>query len=144
MSDSADEHRDAPLPVVAGDDGALAARLAKIVRLGTMLGQLLEELHRGAITEDTCAGLRPHHELAVRELGTALSADLQAELGRITPGLSSSPSCAELRIAEAQVLGWLQGLLPAVQAEAVALAAAESATAQQRDVNRPVHDPSYL
>lgn len=143
MDTSADRDRADRLPTHAERHDALVVHLAKVVRLGTMLARQLDEFHQGPISDETCTQLRPRHETAIRELAGALSADLQAELVQIAPGLSQQPSCAELRVAEAQVIGWLQGLLQAVQAEAVQLAAPDAAV-DTGIVGAATRDPAYL
>lgn len=99
--------------------GGQSVALAKLIRLGTMLAQILDEVHNDFIREETCARLRPIHEAAVHELIGVLPADLRAEFERVATDLSSSPSCPELRVAEAQVLGWLQGLVQAMLVEGI-------------------------
>jgi hypothetical protein len=95
---------------------------AKIMRIGTMIKQLLDEV-RSAPLDDAARGrLAEVHERSLRELEDGLSPDLVDELRRITLPFSEDgqPSDAELRIAQAQLVGWLEGLFHGLQAALVA------------------------
>ncbi len=91
---------------------------AKVMRVGSMLRQLLEELREASLDERSRDRLRDIYETSVRELGSALSQDLREELDRITLPFSTDevPSESELRVAEAQLVGWLEGLIQGIQA----------------------------
>jgi len=90
---------------------------AKVLRIGAMVKQLLEEVRRAPLDEAGRARLRDIYETSVRELGEGLSDDLREELGRLTlPFEDEAPSEAELRIAQAQLVGWLEGLFHGIQA----------------------------
>src|SRR5438445_12008335 len=90
---------------------------AKVMRIGSMIKQLLEEVRAAAIDEASRAHLKECYETAVRELASGLSPDLAAELDRVAiPFEESTPSEAELRIAQAQLVGWLEGLFHGIQA----------------------------
>ena len=91
---------------------------AKVMRVGAMLRQLLEELREATLDERSRERLREIYETSIRELGSALSPDLRDELGRIALPFSEdeTPSEAELRVAEAQLVGWLEGLIQGIQA----------------------------
>src|SRR6056297_776518 len=82
---------------------------AKVMRVGSMLRQLLDELHQADFDENSRDRLRDIYETSVVELGSALSPDLRNELDRITLPFSDAeiPSEAELRVAKAQLVGWL-------------------------------------
>ncbi|MBX3313612.1 MAG: bacterial proteasome activator family protein [Actinobacteria bacterium] len=91
---------------------------AKVMRIGSMIKQLLEEV-RGAELDEAARGrLREIYDTSVQELGSALSPDLRAELERVAIpfGEADQPSDAELRIAQAQLVGWLEGLFHGIQA----------------------------
>ena len=95
---------------------------AKIMRIGMMIKQLLDEV-RSAPLDDAARGrLAEIHERSLRELEDGLAPELVAELHRITLPLSddTSPSDAELRIAQAQLVGWLEGLFHGLQTALVA------------------------
>ncbi len=90
----------------------------KVMRIGSMIKQLLEEVRQSDLDEPSRERLREIYETSISELSSALSADLQRELKRLAhpfdePG---APSEAELRIAKAQLVGWLEGLFHGIQA----------------------------
>ena len=90
---------------------------AKVMRVGSMVRQLLEEVRRAPLDEAGRTRLRDIHEMAVHELAESLSPDLREELGRFTlPFDDEAPSEAELRVAQAQLVGWLEGLFHGIQA----------------------------
>ena len=89
---------------------------AKVMRIGTMIKQLLEEVRAAPLDEAGRARLREIHESSIRELEEGLSPDLRDELERLTiPFGGEVPSEAELRIAQAQLVGWLEGLFHGIQ-----------------------------
>ncbi len=91
---------------------------AKVMRIGSMIRQLLEEVRTTDLDEPGRRRLREIYDSSIVELSTALSPDLRDEL--VTLGLpfgeNSVPSEAELRIAQAQLVGWLEGLFHGIQA----------------------------
>jgi hypothetical protein len=90
---------------------------AKVMRIGSMIKQLLEEVREASLDEASRDRLREIYETSVEELRSALSPDLQDELGRLAhPFAVTTPSEAELRIAKAQLVGWLEGLFHGIQA----------------------------
>jgi hypothetical protein len=94
---------------------------AKVMRIGSMVKQLLEEVRTAPLDEASRARLREIYEQSVRELAGALSPDLAAELDRMAlPFDESAPSEAELRVAQAQLVGWLEGLFHGIQATLLA------------------------
>ncbi|MHB1711009.1 MAG: bacterial proteasome activator family protein [Acidimicrobiales bacterium] len=94
---------------------------AKLLRIGSMVKQLLEEVRQAPLDELSRGRLREIYEQSVRELADGLSADLAAELDRVSiPFDTTAPSDAELRIAHAQLVGWLEGLFHGIQATLVA------------------------
>jgi hypothetical protein len=89
---------------------------AKVMRIGTMIKQLLEEVRAAPLDEAGRQRLREIHESSIRELEEGLSPELREELDRLTlPFGSEVPSEAELRIAQAQLVGWLEGLFHGIQ-----------------------------
>jgi hypothetical protein len=89
---------------------------AKVMRIGTMIKQLLEEVRAAPLDEAGRQRLREIHESSIRELEEGLSPELREELDRLTlPFGSGVPSEAELRIAQAQLVGWLEGLFHGIQ-----------------------------
>jgi hypothetical protein len=93
---------------------------AKVMRVGTMLKQLLDEVRSASLDEASRDRLRDIYETSVRELGSALSPDLREELGRLALPFNEDdatpPSGPELQIAQAQLVGWLEGLIQGIQA----------------------------
>ena len=90
---------------------------AKVLRIGAMTRELLEEVRRAPLDEPGRARLREIYETSVSELSACLAEDLRAELARLSsPFDSSTPSEAELRVAQAQLVGWLEGLFHGIQA----------------------------
>jgi len=90
---------------------------AKVMRIGTMIKQLLEEVRAAPLDEAGRVRLREIHQSSIKELEEGLSADLRDELDRLTLPFDedSVPSEAELRIAQAQLVGWLEGLFHGIQ-----------------------------
>ncbi|MBI2709503.1 MAG: bacterial proteasome activator family protein [Actinobacteria bacterium] len=111
---------------------------AKVMRIGSMTKQLLEEV-RGAPLDEAARGrLREIYETSLAELGSALSPDLREELDRLSSPFGEEdgpvPSEGELRIAQAQLVGWLEGLFHGIQATLFAQQMA--ARAQLEDMRR--------
>jgi hypothetical protein len=90
---------------------------AKVMRIGTMIKQLLEEVRAAPLDEAGRVRLREIHESSIRELEDGLAPELKEELDRLTIpfGEDAVPSEAELRIAQAQLVGWLEGLFHGIQ-----------------------------
>lgn len=111
---------DSESPGAGADDGPheYIEQPAKVMRVGSMLRQLLDELHQADFDESSRDRLRDIYETSVVELGSALSPDLRNELDRITLPFSDDeiPSESELRVAKAQLVGWLEGLIQGIQA----------------------------
>jgi hypothetical protein len=90
---------------------------AKVMRIGSMVRQLLDEVRHAPLDEAGRARMREIYDNSVRELAGVLSPDLAEELGRVTrPFEGGTPSEAELRVAQAQLVGWLEGLFHGIQA----------------------------
>ncbi len=90
---------------------------AKVMRIGSMIKQLLEEVRHAPLDEASRSRLKEIYETSVHELGQGLSPDLRAELDRLAlPLEAGTPSEAELRVAQAQLVGWLEGLFHGIQA----------------------------
>src|SRR5437868_11124051 len=89
---------------------------AKVMRIGSMIKQLLEEVRAAPLDEASRNRLREIHETSIRELEQGLAPELRDELERLTiPFGGQTPSEAELRIAQAQLVGWLEGLFHGIQ-----------------------------
>lgn len=90
---------------------------AKVMRIGSMIKQLLDEVRQAPLDEASRARLKEIYETSVRELANVLSPDLREELDRLAPPFEDqSPTDAELRVAHAQLVGWLEGLFHGIQA----------------------------
>lgn len=91
---------------------------AKVMRIGSMVKQLLEEVRAAPLDEASRERLAEVYERSVTELSSALSADLQEELRMLALPFDEDgiPTDAELRIAQAQLVGWLEGLFHGIQA----------------------------
>ena len=90
---------------------------AKVLRIGAMTKELLEEVRRAPLDEAGRERLREIYETSVRELSGCLADDLGEELARLSsPFEAAAPSEAELRVAQAQLVGWLEGLFHGIQA----------------------------
>ena len=91
---------------------------AKVMRIGSMVKQLLDEAHATTLDEPSRERLAEIYERSIVELSEALSPDLQHELKMLALPFSegSIPSEAELRVAKAQLVGWLEGLFHGIQA----------------------------
>jgi hypothetical protein len=90
---------------------------AKVMRIGSMIKQLLDEVRHAPVDEAGRGRLREIYETSIRDLADGLSPDLRDELERLTPPFEEAvPSEAELRIAQAQLVGWLEGLFHGIQA----------------------------
>jgi hypothetical protein len=95
----------------------LVEQPAKVMRIGTMIKQLLEEVRAAPLDDASRNRLREIHATSIRELEDGLAPELREELDRLTLPFSegSVPSDAELRIAQAQLVGWLEGLFHGIQ-----------------------------
>lgn len=91
---------------------------AKVMRLGGMLRQLLAEIRADPLDELSRSRLREIYEASVNELSASVSEDLQDELERLTSPFTDEtpPTRDELRVAKAQLVGWLEGLIQGIQA----------------------------
>lgn len=90
---------------------------AKLMRIGSMLKQLLDEAKAAPLDEKARIRIREIYETSVHELAAGLSPDLQTELASLAlPFDAEAPSDAELRVAQAQLVGWLEGLFHGIQA----------------------------
>ena len=94
---------------------------AKVMRIGSMIRTLLDEVREAQLDEASRDRMREIYEQSVAELSEALAPELREELARLAlPFSSESPSEAELRVAQAQLVGWLEGLFHGIQAAVAA------------------------
>jgi hypothetical protein len=136
-----DDGQPAPAPAAPDNGGKpkgsnlqdLVDEPAKVMRIGTMIRQLLEEVKSAPLDDAARGRLAEIHERSIKELEDGLAPELVEELDRISLPFSdeATPSDAELRIAQAQLVGWLEGLFHGIQtAIAAQHAAREHAAAQ--------------
>jgi Protein of unknown function (DUF2587) len=110
----------------------LVEQPAKVMRIGSMIKQLLEEVRSAPLDERGRARLAEIHGRSIAELKDGLAPELVEELERIAlPFSEEAPSDAELRIAQAQLVGWLEGLFHGIQTALVAQQMAAQAQLQQ-------------
>ncbi|PXY34959.1 bacterial proteasome activator family protein [Prauserella endophytica] len=97
--------------------GDMVEEPAKVMRIGTMIKQLLEEVRAAPLDDASRNRLREIHQTSIKELEQALAPELQNELERLVAPFTddTTPSDAELRIAQAQLVGWLEGLFHGIQ-----------------------------
>jgi hypothetical protein len=90
---------------------------AKVMRIGSMIRQLLEEVRAAPLDEKSRARLKEIHESSIKELEDGLAPELVSELERLSLPFTENevPSEAELRVAQAQLVGWLEGLFHGIQ-----------------------------
>ena len=101
---------------------------AKLLRIASMVRELLDETRQASLDESGRKRLAEIYQRAVGELSEVLSEDLREELGDLAPPLEGVPSESEIRIAQAQLVGWLEGLFHGIQA---AMFAQQAAARQQ-------------
>ncbi len=89
---------------------------AKLLRIASMVRELLDETRQASLDEAGRARLADVYHRAVEALTEVLSPDLQEELGGLAPPLEGVPSESEIRVAQAQLVGWLEGLFHGIQA----------------------------
>ena len=112
---------DAGMPIDDTTDGKsltdLVEQPAKVMRIGTMIKQLLEEVRAAPLDDASRNRLRDIHRTSIRELEDGLAPELRDELERLTLPFTEDtvPSDSELRIAQAQLVGWLEGLFHGIQ-----------------------------
>jgi hypothetical protein len=132
-ADQAGEAQEHPRVVVVGPDGVavetdaeasrerpvteMVEQPAKVMRVGSMIRQLLEEVRAAPLDEKSRARLKAIHESSIKELEDGLAPELTEELERLSLPFAEGevPSEAELRVAQAQLVGWLEGLFHGIQ-----------------------------
>ncbi len=121
------------------DPGSLIEQPAKVMRIGSMIKQLLEEVKAAPLDEKSRGRLREIHQRSIVELEDGLAPELRDELERLSLPFDAdeAPSEAELRIAQAQLVGWLEGLFHGIQAALVAQQMAARLQLEQMRGGRP-------
>jgi hypothetical protein len=127
------------VPVETSGDGAepkqeSVAEPAKLLRIASMVRELLEETRQASMDDAGRRRLASIYSRAIDELGETVSEDLRDELEQLAPPMEGVPSESELRIAQAQLVGWLEGLFHGIQAAMFAQQAA--ARAQFEELRR--------
>ncbi|WP_432537088.1 bacterial proteasome activator family protein [Kineococcus arenarius] len=122
-------------PPEEGEPGPadLVSQPAKVMRIGSMVKQLLEEVRSAPLDEAGRHRLAEIHARSLSELEDGLAPDLVEELRRIALPFAegAAPSESELRIAQAQLVGWLEGLFHGIQTALVAQQMAAQAQLQE-------------
>ena len=117
----------------------LVEQPAKVMRIGNMIRQLLEEVKAAPLDEASRNRLKEIHQASIKELEAGLAPELVEELERLSlPFTESTPSDSELRIAQAQLVGWLEGLFHGIQ---TAIYAQQMAARSQLDQMRRALPP---
>ena len=125
-----------------GSPADLVEQPAKVMRIGSMIKQLLDEVRSAPLDEKGRARLAEIHQRSIHELKDGLAPELIEELDRIAlPFSDDAPSDAELRIAQAQLVGWLEGLFHGIQTALVAQQMAAQQQLQQMRALPPGHGP---
>lgn len=126
------------------DPSKLIEQPAKVMRIGSMIKQLLEEVRAAPLDEAGRQRLKEIHHRSIQELEDGLAPELTDELERLTLPFTEEavPSEAELRIAQAQLVGWLEGLFHGIQAALVAQQMAARLQLDQMRGGRPALPPS--
>ncbi|GAB2639173.1 bacterial proteasome activator family protein [Kribbella swartbergensis] len=129
-SDNDQDEQDEPRSVTE-----LVEQPAKVMRVANMIRQLLEEVKSAPLDEASRQRLKSIHEVSIKELESGLAPELVEELERLSLDFTddSVPTEAELRIAQAQLVGWLEGLFHGIQ---TALFAQQMAARQQLEQMR--------
>jgi hypothetical protein len=110
----------------------LVEQPAKVMRIGSMIRQLLEEVKAAPLDEASRQRLKEIHQSSIKELEAGLAPELVDELERLSlPFTEQTPSEAELRIAQAQLVGWLEGLFHGIQTAIYAQQVAARAQLEQ-------------
>ena len=98
-------------------EGEAVSQPAKLIRIASMVRNMLEEVRRAPLDDAGRRMLRQIHDKSLAELEDVLSPDLREELAEVVlPFTEATPSESELRIAQAQLVGWLEGLFHGIQA----------------------------
>ena len=122
----------AEVPAPQEEPGEAIQHPAKVMRIAAMARQLLEEVRQAPLDEASRTRLRDIYEGSIKELAEVLSPDLRDELERLSlPFDQEAPSASELRVAHAQLVGWLEGLFHGIQTAIYAQQVAARAQLEQ-------------
>lgn len=133
-----DQEEQAEIPVTE-----MVEQPAKVMRIGSMIKQLLEEVKAAPLDEASRVRLKEIHASSVKELEEGLAPELIEELDRLSLPFTDDtvPTEAELRIAQAQLVGWLEGLFHGIQ---TALFAQQMAARAQLEQMRRALPPGVM
>jgi len=122
VSTAVDGAPEADSPPADAGEGADIESPGKIIRIGSMVKQLLEEVRNTDLDDEAREQLRRIYENSLAQLRSALSPELGDELTDLSFDFSdeAAPTAAELRMAKAQLVGWLEGLFHGIQATLMA------------------------
>ncbi len=128
----------------AEDEGSSISEPGKVMRIGSMIKQLLEEVRTTDLDEAGRHRLREIYETSVAQLSDALSPDLREELNALATPFNDDviPSEGELRIVQAQLVGWLEGLFHGIQATLFAQQMAARQQLEQMKQTQALPTPS--
>jgi len=137
----------AEIVLAGGDDhgdggGESISSPAKVMRIGAMIKQLLEEVRASSLDVPGRDRLKAIYEESIEQLAETMSPDLRDELARLAPPFADdTPTEPELRVAQAQLVGWLEGLFHGIQATLFAqqMAARQQLEQQMRGRLGPGH-----
>ncbi|MFM9122247.1 MAG: proteasome activator [Actinomycetota bacterium] len=140
MSNPEEESPEIPKTEIVGEaDEAVLETVtapAKVMRIGSMIKQLLDEVHSMTLDAPSRERLAEIYERSIVELAEALSPDLQEELRMLALPFNDGdvPTDAELRVAKAHLVGWLEGLFHGIQATMFAQQLSMRQNAEQRQI----------
>jgi Bacterial proteasome activator len=121
-------------PATGEEEGEQVTSPTKLIRIASMVRTMLDEVRRAPLDDAGRRRLREIHERSLRELESVLSPELQKELAEVVlPLTTDTPSESELRLTQAQLVGWLEGLFHGIQAT---LFTQQTAAQQQLDEMR--------
>ncbi|MCU1587310.1 MAG: hypothetical protein JWN31_803 [Frankiales bacterium] len=138
------------LPAATGDEERSPADMveqpAKVMRIGSMVKQLLEEVRAAPLDDAARTRLREIHQSSIKELEEGLAPELREELDRLTLPFTDDkvPSDGELRIAQAQLVGWLEGLFHGIQTALFAQQMAARVQLEQMRGGQPALPPGQI
>ncbi|MDX6218674.1 MAG: hypothetical protein QOD70_2817 [Frankiales bacterium] len=138
------------IPPATGDEeknpSEMVEQPAKVMRIGSMVKQLLEEVRAAPLDDGARTRLKDIYESSIKELEEGLAPELREELERLTLPFTDGapPSDAELRIAQAQLVGWLEGLFHGIQTALFAQQMAARVQLEQMRGGRPQLPPGMM
>jgi hypothetical protein len=146
MSETTPPEEDVLVPAVVGEateePRESVESPGRVMRIGSMIKQLLDEVNQMELDEPSRERLREIYDTSVKELAESLSPDLQEELARLAPPFGAdTPTGPELKVAKAQLVGWLEGLFHGIQAT---LFAQQMAARQQLEQMRGQLPPGMM